>query len=103
MVSLCRHPDLWNRPDEFLPERFLPGSTVDADRPDHPFKYMPFLAGPRACVGQAFALLEATCILATMLLKVDLEVEPGHPDVTGITGNIINRPTPYLRMIVRLV
>jgi len=57
-----RHRRLWRDPDAFEPARFLPG----APPPDR-FAYIPFGAGPRACVGARFALTEATLVLARLL------------------------------------
>ena len=59
---LHRHPDYWERPEQFIPERFLEKS----DRPTH--AYLPFGAGPRQCIGNNFALMEAA-IVAGLALK----------------------------------
>jgi enediyne biosynthesis protein E7 len=69
---LHRHPGYWDEPDAFRPERFATGS---ADRPSH--LYLPFGGGPRVCIGQHFALVEATLVLATLIREVRLEVVPG--------------------------
>jgi cytochrome P450 len=49
-----RHPDFWEQPESFSPERFAP--EHEADRPR--FAYMPFAAGPRHCIGESLALYE---------------------------------------------
>lgn len=72
---LHRHPDFWAEPALFRPERFL--SAAAADRPSH--LYLPFGGGPRTCLGQAFALTEAVLVLATVLPRLRLLAEPGHP------------------------
>ena len=59
---LYRHPNYWERPEQFIPERFL----EQADRPTH--TYLPFGAGPRQCIGNNFALMEAA-IVAGLALK----------------------------------
>jgi cytochrome P450 len=69
-----RHPAFWDAPGEYRPERFLPRAA--ADRPSH--LYIPFGGGPRICLGQAFALTEATLVLATVLPRVRLRPVPGH-------------------------
>jgi len=51
---LHRHPEFWQEPDAFRPERFAP--EHEAERPR--FAYMPFAAGPRHCIGETFALYE---------------------------------------------
>jgi cytochrome P450 len=61
-----RHARRWEEPDAFLPERFAPEREDAMPR----YQYMPFGAGPRICIGMAFAMLEATVILATLLQRV---------------------------------
>jgi cytochrome P450 len=69
---LHRHPAYWPEPDAFRPERFAAGAD---NRPSH--LYMPFGGGPRICIGQHFAIVEATLVLATLTREVRLEVVPG--------------------------
>jgi cytochrome P450 len=71
---LHRHPRYWPEPDVFDPERFLPERS--ADRPK--FAYLPFGAGPRQCIGNQFALVEAQLALATLAQRYRLVLEPGH-------------------------
>jgi cytochrome P450 len=71
---LHRNPRYWDEPEAFRPERFATGS---AGYPSH--LYLPFGGGPRICIGQHFALVEATLVLATLLREVRLEVAPGFP------------------------
>jgi len=59
---LHRHQKLWARPDEFVPERFLPGAREAIDR----YQYLPFGAGPRVCIGQYFAMQEGVVALAAL-------------------------------------
>src|SRR5205823_677849 len=67
---LHRHPDYWDRPLRFDPERF-----ADRGAP----AYFPFAAGPRVCIGNNFALLEARLVIATVAQRYRLELVPGHP------------------------
>ncbi|MBX6323930.1 MAG: cytochrome P450, partial [Rhodospirillaceae bacterium] len=71
---LHRHRRLWRDPDAFDPARFLPGAP-----PPPRFAYLPFGAGPRVCVGAQFALAEATLVLAAILGRFRVELEPGPP------------------------
>jgi len=57
-----RHPDYWERPEEFIPERFSP--ELSAARPR--FAYFPFGGGARQCIGNRFALMEAQMVIATV-------------------------------------
>jgi cytochrome P450 len=71
---LHRHRTLWDRPDAFVPDRFLPENRGRIDR----FAYLPFGAGPRVCIGASFALQEATIVLATIVRAVRLDLVEGH-------------------------
>lgn len=61
--AVHRHERLWDRPGAFDPRRFI----GDAPRSRHRYAYLPFGAGPRTCIGSAFATLEAVAILAVLL------------------------------------
>lgn len=72
-----RDPKLWKDPERFDPERFLNGGA-DAL---HRYAYFPFGGGPRQCIGNAFALMEAHLVIATVAQACRLElVEPGEPE-----------------------
>ena len=71
---LHRLPAFWTDPDVFDPERFLPERS--ADRPK--FLYVPFGAGPRQCIGNHFALIEAQLLVATLAQRYRLHLVPGH-------------------------
>jgi len=64
-----RHRKLWTDPEEFRPERFLPGAREKIDR----FAFIPFSAGPRICIGAGFAMQEAVIALATIMKTVSVE------------------------------
>lgn len=73
---LHRHESLWDAPDEFRPERFLPENRKAVDR----WAYIPFSAGPRVCIGAAFAMNEAMIALATILKAAEIEpLSPAEP------------------------
>jgi cytochrome P450 len=57
-----RNPDYFPVPEQFDPDRFAPESESRIPR----FAYLPFGAGPRACIGRQFAMMEAQLILATL-------------------------------------
>jgi cytochrome P450 len=69
-----RDPRFWDRPEQIIPERFSEQNSTDR----HKYAYIPFGAGPRKCIGNTFALVEAQLILATMLQKVRLVKMPGY-------------------------
>jgi cytochrome P450 len=67
-----RNPRVYERPSEFLPERFLESA---GGRAINSFSWIPFGGGIRRCIGASFALLEMKVILRTMLS----ELEPRMP------------------------
>ena len=69
-----RHRELWPDPDAFNPDRY----DGDASREALKLAYLPFGMGPRVCMGAAFALQEATLILAQLVRRYRLEAVPGH-------------------------
>lgn len=69
IYSLHRNPEYFKDPELFIPERFLTPEV----RNRHPFSYIPFSGGPKNCLGQRFALLEAKTLMAKVLRKYTLE------------------------------
>ncbi len=79
-LTLCPYithhlPEFWPQPECFDPERFAPGT--DGDRPR--YAYLPFGGGPRQCIGNSFALTEATLITAAIVQRFRVRVHPDHP------------------------
>ncbi|MES2974054.1 MAG: cytochrome P450 [Pseudomonadota bacterium] len=69
-----RHRELWQRPDEFDPDRY----ENDASRDSLRDAFLPFGLGPRVCVGAAFALQEAALVLALLARNYRFAPVPGH-------------------------
>ena len=77
-----RHPEFWDNPEGFMPERFAP--EMESKRPR--YAYYPFGAGSRICLGQHFALLEGVLILADVAQRYRLQAVPGlhmQPEFLG--------------------
>lgn len=70
-----RHPEFWPQPDQFDPDRFTP--AAEASRPR--YAYLPFGGGPRLCIGNSFAMAEATLILATLAQRFRLTLATSQP------------------------
>lgn len=68
--ALHRHPAFWERPEEFDPCRF---------HSPPPAAYIPFGAGPRFCIGNEFAMLEAHLITVMVMQKFKLRLLDNHP------------------------
>lgn len=79
-----RHPNWWQEPDVFRPERFAPENSAARPR----YAYLPFGAGPRTCIGLNFAMTEILLVLAMMLqrFRLKLAIDPAavhaEPSVT---------------------
>ena len=89
-----RRPSLWPTPGQFDPDRFMPEQVMARAR----FSYIPFGGGPRGCVGNQFAMLEAMLIIATIAQRYRIELVPGqvvHPEPL-----ITLRPSPEIRAVV---
>lgn len=71
---LHRHKKLWDKPDHFVPERFLAENAKSISK----FAYIPFSIGPRICAGLSFGLTEAILCLATLAQQFRLRLLPGH-------------------------
>ena len=69
VFGMHRDPALWPDPLAFDPERFSAQNTSKLDR----WQYIPFGAGPRTCIGDHFAMLEATLALATIARTAEIE------------------------------
>ena len=80
-----RHRDLWREPDAFNPDRFGDGQSTESLQK----AYLPFGAGPRICIGAAFALQEAVLILSSLMRSYAFQSVPGHV------------PQPVARLTIR--
>ena len=90
VYALHRHPDFWTAPDRFDPDRFL-----DERVPADPLIYIPFGAGPRRCIGETFARLEARVLLVRLLDRFALEPVGDLPPPQPLTTL---RPREPVRM-----
>jgi cytochrome P450 len=97
IVGICsyvlhRHPQLWENPEGFEPDRFK--AERSASRPR--YAYLPFGGGPRTCIGNHFAMMEAQIVLAMIVRDYRLELDPSHPVVLEPT--ITLRPKHGVRV-----
>ncbi|HET7198363.1 MAG TPA: cytochrome P450 [Burkholderiales bacterium] len=96
VYAIHRHAKRWAQPDVFDPVRFSPRNEASIER----YQYLPFGAGPRICIGMAFAMIEATAMLATLIQHArfaPVEGRDPHP-VARVTllprGGVSLRVTP---------
>jgi cytochrome P450 len=105
-----RDPRWWPSPEAFDPDRFLP--EVVKTRPR--FAYFPFGGGPRVCIGNHFAMMEAVLMLAIIATRFRVELLPFEeltfaPSVTlqpkngGIRARFVARPPKSVAVAASLV
>jgi cytochrome P450 len=90
-----RHPDHWEDPLRFSPDRFTPA----ANKARHMCSYLPFSAGPRSCIGNSFALFEAQVLLAQLISRFDFQFE----DCSDVKPVVLTTTRPSKPVRVRLV
>jgi cytochrome P450 len=91
-----RDPRFWSEPERFDPARW----TTDAVKSRPKYSFIPFGGGPRVCIGNAFAMMEAQLVLATTLTRFRVEQLGDEPlPEPGFTL----RPSPAVRQRVHSV
>jgi cytochrome P450 len=92
--TMHRDPRWFDAPEEFRPERWEDGLAKRLPR----FAYFPFGGGPRQCIGNAFALMEATLVLATIAQRFRFRLVEGHAVVP--LASITLRPRYGIRAVL---
>jgi cytochrome P450 len=97
ILSIIPHMDARWFPD---PERFDPSRFLgDAGRNIERGAYLPFGTGPRVCIGNSFATMEMTLILAMLLQRFSLRAAPGQAQ-PGLRMQVTLRPRDGLRLLL---
>ncbi|KAH9794616.1 cytochrome P450 71A22 [Citrus sinensis] len=95
--AIQRDPKLWDRPKEFLPERFE-NSPIDYKGQD--FQFIPFGSGRRSCPGISFAVTAVEYVIANILYWFDWKLPDGpveeNLDMSEATGLTLQRKSPLL-------
>ena len=88
--ALQRSPDLWPKPEKFIPERWL----VKEGDPLFPIKgaWRPFEFGPRHCIGIELAMIETKIIMALMLRQFNIKA--AYEELDAASGKEKLRTTP---------
>jgi cytochrome P450 len=89
-----RDPRYFDLPEEFRPERWDGDFAKRLPR----FAYFPFGGGPRVCIGNSFAMMEAILLVATIAQRYELKLEPGFE--LQLFPSITLRPKKGIPMIV---
>jgi cytochrome P450 len=93
--AMHRDSRFFKEPERFLPERWTPEFTRHLPK----YAYFPFGGGPRLCIGQQFAQMEAVLMLAMIVQRFDMELAPGQRIVPQ--PSITMRPKYGLKMRLR--
>jgi cytochrome P450 len=88
-------PKLFPDAERFDPDRFTPENEAKLPR----YAYLPFGSGPRVCIGNSFAMLEARLILLTVLQQFSLQLAPGQTVRAEQVFTL--RPRGGLKLIVK--
>lgn len=86
-----RHPEFWVEPEKFLPARFENENNI------YPYSFFPFGGGPRECVGKQMAMMEAICVLASLVGSFEFELDSEDIHMRAL---ITLRPSPDVMMAV---
>jgi cytochrome P450 len=92
IVLAHRRAERWPDPDRFAPERFLEAKPT-------PYEFLPFGGGVRRCIGAAFALYEMKIVLAEILRRVELELQPGY-EARVIRRSVTLAPSQGMPVVV---
>jgi cytochrome P450 len=78
VYEMHRHPELWEQPNAFMPERFAEGARKFSSQ------YFPFGAGPRKCIGNNFAMFEMIIAVTELVSKFKIHAEFEAIDITPL-------------------
>lgn len=95
--------------DEFKPERWMDPSLFSEEEkesikfvtPDMTWAYVPFLTGPRNCIGSKFATIETKILLYYLLINLEYAPVPGFK--FSKSPRVTMKPYPGMRLIVKRV
>ncbi len=93
LQALHKDPAMWPDPERFSPDRFLGDEPIG-------HRWLPFVAGPRSCVGQHFSLLEAKIVLSVLALRFEFTADPRNSDARH-RFNVPVGPRAPIRLRVR--
>lgn len=88
-VIVHRDGRWWDEPDTFRPDRF------ESDGPSHSLAYFPFGAGPRRCLGERFAIVQAKVVVATLLSAYRFERVSDPATLTPSPSGVLSEPVRF--------
>jgi cytochrome P450 len=93
-MALHYDPEWWDQPFDFVPDRWTKPLK-------HPFQYIPFSSGPRSCIGSRFAQLEMISVLALILRRFDVAINPKDLSQVRPTEAILLTPMNVILTVTR--
>ncbi|GAB4223710.1 MAG: cytochrome P450 [Gammaproteobacteria bacterium] len=90
--DIHHHPDFWDNPEAFYPERFLKKPAAN-----HEYAYIPFGLGPRSCPGSHFSYLELTLLVATIFQQYYFKLP--RPLLNREDKSMIARPSSVIQVL----
>ncbi|RLN03730.1 indole-2-monooxygenase-like [Panicum miliaceum] len=104
--AIGRDPESWEKPEEFMPERFTEGGSAAAvDFRGNDFQFVPFGAGRRICPGLNFGMATVEIMLANLVYWFDWELPAGMEkediDLTEVFGLTVH-PKQKLILVPKL-
>lgn len=88
--AVMRDPDVWEYPEEFKPERFLPSSRSyqEDEMKEEVLKYIPFGSGRRGCPGSNLAYLSVEIAIGVMVQCFDWKIEGDEVNMEEARGTL---------------
>lgn len=90
-------PRWWENPQNFDPERFSPERLAERPR----YTYLPFGRGPRVCIGEHFAMMEAQLVLALIAQRYRPRLTPGQEVKLRPMGTLQPLKGPFMTVEAR--
>ncbi|KAF8042717.1 hypothetical protein BT93_A1139 [Corymbia citriodora subsp. variegata] len=100
VYNIHHSAQVWERAEEFVPERFYTEGPLPNET-NTDFRFLPFSGGPRKCVGDQFAMLEAIVALAIFVERMNFQLVPDQ-NISMTTGATIHTTNGlYMKVSLR--